>query len=304
MLILGGIMLNIVVCGMLFRPLELSPSATTYRQKREILLIMDCDKEDPLNANKEEGQSLLKSEKSESTPRLDQCQTISIVLTEGDGPNETIQNGINDEHFKVQSSSCPNMYPTTHQSSSKAKNMATSVKAWLLRLASNLVDADVLQSPSFMYLCLSILLLYLTYDVPYMFTPDKAMQMGISEKEASFLVSIIGITSTFGQVIIGYIGDLQKVNTVVLYSILTTIAGIFTILVPWFTTYAWLCTFSASYGFFISANYTLVSVIIVDLLGIEKFTYAYGIEALSEGLANIIGPPFAGRYIINIMLST
>ena len=89
----------------------------------------------------------------------------------------------------------------------------------------------------------------------------------------------------------------NQVNTLVLYSISTAIAGLLTLLVPWYHNFALLCTFSAFYGFFISANYTLVSIIIVDLLGTDRFTDAYGIESLAEGVANIIGPPFAGKLL-------
>ena len=35
--------------------------------------------------------------------------------------------------------------------------------------------------------------------------------------------------------------------------------------------------------------------VLVDLLGGDAFTHAYGFEVLAEGLANIIGPPFGGK---------
>lgn len=169
-----------------------------------------------------------------------------------------------------------------------------------------MMDVSILRSAIFVYLCMSTFLLYLSYDVPYVFTPDKAIGMGISQEKASFLVSIIGITSTFGQIAIGYIGDLPQVNAVLLYSVLTSIAGLVTLLVPWYYNYVQLCAFTASYGFFISANYTLTTILLVNLLGMDKLTNAYGIEMLSEGIANLIGPPLAGEsftsHVLHIMI--
>ena len=93
------------------------------------------------------------------------------------------------------------------------------------KLMKKMLDISILHSVLFLYFCLSCFLLYFAYDVPYVFTPDKAIKMGIDESWSSFLVSIIGISSTVGQVVIGWLGDLPQVNSVHLYNILTSIAG-------------------------------------------------------------------------------
>ena len=67
-----------------------------------------------------------------------------------------------------------------------------------------------------------------------------------------------------------------------------------TILVSWLNGYGQLCIFAASYGFFISGNYALTTIILVKLLGMDKLTNAYGIVMLAEGIGNLLGPPGAG----------
>ena len=52
---------------------------------------------------------------------------------------------------------------------------------------------------------------------------------------------------------------------------------------------------SALYGFCISANYSLVSVILVELISLDSFTTAYGMLLLVEGFGSLIGPPVAGK---------
>ena len=56
------------------------------------------------------------------------------------------------------------------------------------------------------------------------------------------------------------------------------------------------CLYGAIYGFFISANYALTTIIIVNLFGMSKLTNAYGIIMLAQGASNLVGPPFAGMY--------
>lgn len=55
-----------------------------------------------------------------------------------------------------------------------------------------------------------------------------------------------------------------------------------------------LLIYSAVFGFTIGAYVGLTSVILVDLLGLEKLTNAFGLLLLHQGLASFIGPPIVG----------
>ena len=41
---------------------------------------------------------------------------------------------------------------------------------------------------------------------------------------------------------------------------------------------------------------SLTSVVLVDLLGIERLTNSFGLLLLFQGVATIVGPPVAGMY--------
>lgn len=55
-------------------------------------------------------------------------------------------------------------------------------------------------------------------------------------------------------------------------------------------------TFAFTFGFTIGAYVGLTSVILVDLLGLDKLTNAFGILLLFQGIASFAGPPLAGTY--------
>lgn len=55
-----------------------------------------------------------------------------------------------------------------------------------------------------------------------------------------------------------------------------------------------LSVLSGLFGMFIAANYALTSIILVELISLERFTNAYGLLLLVQGIANLIGPPLAG----------
>lgn len=46
----------------------------------------------------------------------------------------------------------------------------------------------------------------------------------------------------------------------------------------------------------LAAYISLTSIIIVELLGLEKLTQAFGLICMFRGAAAMIGPPLAGNY--------
>ena len=64
-----------------------------------------------------------------------------------------------------------------------------------------------------------------------------------------------------------------------------------------------LAMYATTFGFTIGAYVGLTSVVLVDLLGLEKLTNAFGLLLLFQGIASLIGPPFAGttKYKDNIL---
>lgn len=57
-----------------------------------------------------------------------------------------------------------------------------------------------------------------------------------------------------------------------------------------------LAVYSTVFGFTIGAYVGLTSVVLVDLLGLERLTNAFGLLLLFQGIASLIGPPFAGAF--------
>jgi len=57
---------------------------------------------------------------------------------------------------------------------------------------------------------------------------------------------------------------------------------------PIFKFYFYLCTISAAF-------IALRSIVIVELLGIQKLTNAFGLTALFQGIAVLIGSPLSGQ---------
>lgn len=164
------------------------------------------------------------------------------------------------------------------------------------RIIRMLIDPSILRHPLYVMFAVSNFILYFWYDVPYIFMSDRAIGLGIEESEASFLISSLGIVNTFGQIFYGVIGD-RDVNLDLLYGISLMLCGISVMVVPFFSQFVPLAFLSGLFGLFISVNYSLCTVMLVEYLGLDKLANAYGLMMLVQGVANLVGPPVAGKRI-------
>ena len=67
----------------------------------------------------------------------------------------------------------------------------------------------------FMLLCFSNLFATQGLYIPYTFLPKLAIERGVSELNASFLISIVGICNTIGRILSGMLTDLPGVSALV-----------------------------------------------------------------------------------------
>lgn len=200
---------------------------------------------------------------------------------------------LNIRRYRLRASSCPDIYRNsmlTISGEDKACQWLSDLKEVLL----DSMDVRLFLNGRYTLLCVSNFLLNACVDNPYMYLPDSAIQLGVDKDHASFLISFIGILNTFGVVIVGYLGDKSWLEPSLLYSLLTAVSGAAIAVLPLVSGYPALALLSSVYGFAISANYTLVPVILVNLISLDNFTGAYGLLLLIQGLAGLMGPPIAG----------
>lgn len=164
----------------------------------------------------------------------------------------------------------------------------------LCDMMKNMVEIRLFLNPFFLVFVTSNFIYYFWDDIPYMFAADHAMRKNIEQQKASFLLSVIGIFNTVGQVVFGFVGDMD-INLLSVYAIVSSIAGLFVALVPVMDTYTSMSAMYGLFGFCISVSYPLTTVLLVNYLGMAKLTNAYGLLMLVQGVANLGGPPFAGK---------
>ncbi|XP_061169913.1 monocarboxylate transporter 14-like [Saccostrea echinata] len=158
----------------------------------------------------------------------------------------------------------------------------------------DMLDFSILKNVSFVLICVGNLFAMVGFYVPFTYLVDHALEQNVSKTDAAFLLSVIGITNTVGRILSGVLADLTKVDALIINNVALVISAVLLFLEPLCTTYPLLILFAALYGLCVSAYISLTSIIICDIIGLEKLTNAFGMLTLARGTSSIYGPPLAG----------
>ncbi|CAH0552901.1 unnamed protein product [Brassicogethes aeneus] len=159
---------------------------------------------------------------------------------------------------------------------------------------STMMDMSLLKDPVFLLIGISNFFGMAGLYVPFVFLVDMAIQDGIEQSQASFLLSIIGITNTVGRIACGYFADFPQVNALFVNNVCLVISTIAVAMTPLCHSYGAYITMAVFFGVAVSGYISLTSIILVDLLGLDKLTNAFGLLILFRGGAAIVGTPLAG----------
>nr|XP_023029542.1 monocarboxylate transporter 7-like isoform X1 [Leptinotarsa decemlineata] len=159
---------------------------------------------------------------------------------------------------------------------------------------SQLLDMDLLKDPVFLAIALVNLFSFIGLYIPFVYIGDRAKEDGFDDDAASFLISIMGITNTVGRIVCGFIADFPKVNTMWVHNICLVVMTASVAAIPICHSYAAYISVATVYGTSMAGFISLCSILLVDYLGLDKLTSAFGFTLLFRGTGAFIGSPLAG----------
>nr|CAD7400917.1 unnamed protein product [Timema poppensis] len=167
----------------------------------------------------------------------------------------------------------------------------------LTRTLGTMLDFSLFKSPTFLILAVSGFITMMGFYVPFIYLTDRAELSGMERDLAMFLVSCIGITNTIGRVLCGIVSSIPGMNALFINNTALTLGGAATILsgVSMSVTYQY--AYAIIFGLSIACFASLRSIIIVDLMGLDNLTNAFGLLLLFQGISAAIGSPIAGAFM-------
>ncbi|KAL4228587.1 Mct1p [Mactra antiquata] len=159
---------------------------------------------------------------------------------------------------------------------------------------SSMFDFELLRSPTFLVYGMSCFLCMLGFYIPFTYIPDLADDFGMTSQQGAMLISIIGILNTVARVGVGWLADRSWADALMINSVALVIGGAATMFVPYYSMYWAISTYCVVFGISIAVFVSYRSIIMAELLGIEKLTSSFGLVTMCQGLSAFIGAPIAG----------
>ncbi|WKY10501.1 hypothetical protein Q1695_002673 [Nippostrongylus brasiliensis] len=176
----------------------------------------------------------------------------------------------------------------------------------MFKTISRMLSLSLLIDPTFLIFAISNLLTSVGFNSPLYFLPLHATKgVGLDAPSASRVLSVFGLCNTLGRVVFGVVADHKLPlpyglgedtarNRLWMYNISLSICGVLTAFCYLCSDFISLSIYAGLFGFSISSYICLTSVILVDLLGLDKLTNAFGLLLLWQGVGTVFGPPISG----------
>lgn len=145
----------------------------------------------------------------------------------------------------------------------------------------------------FIILNLAYFLLSFSIVCPHNFLPSHIKFNRIDDPK-SISISLLGISTLFGQIIIGFVSDKIRHLNWLIFAVCIILAGFTNFFLPLVNNLYFIFLYSILYGFLTSVNYVLQSALVIESLGLSNLTIAFGCLQLCQGFSTLVGTPFLG----------
>ncbi|KAJ8360657.1 hypothetical protein SKAU_G00171820, partial [Synaphobranchus kaupii] len=113
-----------------------------------------------------------------------------------------------------------------------------------------LLDFSLLKNPFFCIYTWSLFFSQLAYFIPYFHLSARARNLGIDPMDASFIISVAGITETVAQLVSGVVTDRNLLHKYHYYKAYLLLCGVVNLLSPLATTYLLLMVYAVFFAIF------------------------------------------------------
>ncbi|XP_048966954.1 monocarboxylate transporter 5 isoform X1 [Canis lupus dingo] len=262
--LLGGITLNLVPSSMLLRPIHI----------------------------KSENNSDIKNKGSSLSP----SSLGAVCTTETSSCDETQEATIRDS--ALQKAGQPGTSLRVSQNKNKELNHEPNGDSYEKEAISwsckqKVFDMYLLKNPFFYIFTWSFLLSQLAYFIPTFHLVARARTLGIDTMDASYLISVAGITETVSQIIAGWVADQNWIKKYHYHKSYLILCGITNLLAPLATTFPLLMTYTIFFAVFAGGYLAMILPVLVDLSGNSRAHQFLGLASFFAGMAVLSGPPIA-----------
>ncbi|KAM9364987.1 monocarboxylate transporter 12-B-like [Pholidichthys leucotaenia] len=305
LLILGGLVSNLCVCGALMRPVE-------PRQGQNVT-VPQCTKHDWMSLMWKNLTNLHKTLTSTSSNTFAENYNREKMLEEIKFTDPRLYSVI--ERLKLVTSLRSNMLsdmdakikdlylceagPKDEKTFSLPPQRLAKMKTCFSKHCFRLKawkEFGFLTMPGFLILSMSLLFMAYGCSAPVVYLVPYALSIGVQQQHAAYLMSIFGISGIVGNITFGWITDKKCLRRYRMLSYMVAVAmeGLCCMFLPFLHSFPLMVPFSLLYGYFDGAYVALIPVVTSDTVGSTYLTSALGVVYFLHAIPYLASPPIGG----------
>lgn len=284
LLVLGGFVANLCVCGALLRPIKPKSKPDDRMWENDIAASKDyvTPRRDSQN-----NEVMCSDLTKEDLAQLDQNNSNN---------NKTLENNIVD---------CLNQKnkPSDKEGQTllaEDAKLTCTMHTCMSRLSrESQEELRFLLSTDFLILLVSVLFMAFGCSAPLVYLVPYALSVGVEHQSAAFLMSIFGISSIVGNITFGWITDrpcLRKYR-LLNYMAAILVEGLCCVFLPFLHSFPLLAACVILYGYFDGAYVALIPVVVSDVVGPSSLTPALGVAYFLHAVPYLVSPPIGGLLV-------
>lgn len=155
-------------------------------------------------------------------------------------------------------------------------------------------DTSLFKSPAFILTVAGYSFGVLPGGLGYIYIPPFAVEQGIDTYKAAILLSILGATDLIGRIFSGFLSDRKYIKSHHIIAIASGILSVMAHIARFCTDFWTFAVFSGFYGLFAGIIISLNPIMVIEAVGLERFSSGMAVTALIVGFALGVSAPFLG----------
>uniref|UniRef100_UPI0037E8A11B monocarboxylate transporter 12-B-like n=1 Tax=Semicossyphus pulcher TaxID=241346 RepID=UPI0037E8A11B len=295
LLVLGGFVSNLCVCGALMRPL-IPRGGKRKCEKNLSNLEKDC-KTAVLESKDAEQKILLGGVKLSANGST--IQDLKLLESVNLKSKAADAKATEDSGLTEANRTDPNVLDDTVSPSTDALVKTKTSSSSRFFCLKSMEELGFLLLPDFLFLSVSLLFLAYGCSAPVVYLVPYALSVGVGYQKAAFLMSIFGVCGIVGNITFGWIMDRKylKRYRMLTYMVAIGMEGLCCMCLPLLNSFSLLVMFSVLYGYFDGAYVALIPVVTSDVVGANYLTCALGVVYFLHAAPYLVSPPIGGWFV-------
>ena len=155
---------------------------------------------------------------------------------------------------------------------------------------------DLFRIPKYTILLLAIIFQVGNYAGTIVALPGQVRSLKLGKDTIVLSVSLLGAAEMVSRAFLGWFGDLNILKRSTLFMICAFVSAVIAFVIPFLPYKSALLVYSVLVGTFSGSFWSLMGVLIVDCVGLDNFSPAFGLLSMFCAIAICISQPITGKY--------